>query len=253
MLRFKDKVVLVTGSANGIGKATAQEFAKEGAKVAMCDRDAKCGLKTLEELISAGVDAMFYRCDIAEAQDIQAILEEVGKRYGRLDIAVNNAGVEGALAPLIDQIAEEFDRVLAINVRGTFLCMQEELKIMRKQQSGVIINGVSIAAHVGFPACSAYTASKHAIMGLTKAAALEYATAGIRISAISPGAVDTPMTDRFTGDEAAKQAMIASIPIKRLCEPREIARGALFLASEDASLMVGQTLHADGGWANVKP
>lgn len=252
--RFEGKAVLVTGAADGIGRVTALEFANEGASVILCDRDEHKGRQTCEELMAAGSrDSTFFRCDVGNAEDVATMFEQIRQRYGRLDIALNNAGVEGPLAPIHQQTIEAFDHVLAVNVRGTFLCLREELTLMRQRQSGVIINMASIAAHVGFPNCGIYTATKHAIMGLTKAAAMENASVGIRVCAISPGAVDTDMTNRFTGTEAVKQAMIAAIPIGRLCQPSEIARGVLFLASDDAALLTGQTLNVDGGWANVKP
>lgn len=167
---------------------------------------------------------------------------------------MNNAGVEGELGPITAQKSAEFERVMAINVKGVFLCMREEVALMQEQGQGVIENIASIAAHVGFPNASIYTASKHAVLGMTKAVAMVNAGNGIRVCAVSPGAVDAAMTDRFTvADEVAKQAMIAGVPLRRLCQPLEVARGAMFLASDDGRLMVGQTLHLDGGWANVKP
>ncbi|AZE52167.1 3-oxoacyl-ACP reductase [Pseudomonas chlororaphis] len=255
MNRFEGKIVLVTGAAEGIGRITAIEFARAGATVVVCDRNGELGAVTSAEIVADGsIDSTFIQCDVSSEEQVACLFAEIGKRYGRLDIAVNNVGVEGELAPIHKQKALEFDRVIASNLKSTFLCMREELRIMQDAGSGVIINIASIAAHIAFPNASIYTASKHALLGLTKAAALENADKGIRVCAISPGAVDTDMTNRFTGgDEAIKQSMIAGIPIGRMCQPIEIARGALFLASDDAALMIGQTLHLDGGWANVKP
>jgi NAD(P)-dependent dehydrogenase (short-subunit alcohol dehydrogenase family) len=254
MKRFEGKIVLVTGAAEGIGRLIAIEFAKEGATIIVCDRNEEKGAATLKEIVASGAGHFsFFHCDVSDEAQVAHLFEGIRARYGRLDIAVNNVGVEGELAPIHEQKTAEFDRVIAINLKSAFLCMREELGMMRSKGSGVVINIASIAAHVAFPSASIYTASKHALLGLTKAAALENADKGIRVCAISPGAVDTDMTNRFTGgDEAAKTSMVAGIPIGRLCQPIEIARGALFLASDDAALMIGQTLNLDGGWANVK-
>lgn len=252
---FADKVVLVTGAGEGIGRVTALAFAQAGAEVVLADRNQVSGETALSDIRRAGsTSASFELCDVSDKGDVDRLFATIRERYGRLDVAINNAGVEGELDSIDQQHTSNFDRVMSINLRGTFMCLREEVRFMKSQGSGVVINIASIAGHVGFPGTSVYTASKHAILGLTKAVALETARDGIRVCAISPGAVDTDMTNRFTGrKEENKEAMIAGIPLGRMCAPEEIARGALFLASDDAALFVGQTLNLDGGWAHVKP
>lgn len=251
---FKGKVVLVTGAAAGIGWQTAREFLNAGATVVLSDRDGVAVMKAVDQLQKAGfAEAAFMRCDIREEEDIAQLYDTIIKWYGRLDIVVNNAGIDGDLGKLDEQSTVNIDNVFEINIRGTTLSMRAALQHMKQAGSGVIVNVASIAAHVGFAGSPVYTASKHAILGLTKAVALEQARHGIRVCAVSPGAVDTDMTNRFTGrDESVKNAMIEAVPLGRMCSPVEIARGVLFMASPEAELLVGQTLNLDGGWANVK-
>ena len=254
-MKFEGKIVSVTGAAGGIGRCTALEFAREGATVILSDRDEAAGLKTLDEVKAAGADrSIFVKTDVTVLGDIEALFARIASTFGRLDIAVNNAGTEGLVTTIDQQTEENFDTVIGTNLRSVFRCMREELKIMRPQKAGVIVNFASIAAHVSFPGLSVYTASKHAVLGMTKVVAQEFIREGVRVSAVSPGIVDTPMLDRFLGgSEEAKAGMAATLPINRSCRPEEIARGVLFLASDDAALMIGQTLNMDGGWAFVKP
>ncbi len=254
MGRFTDKIVLVTGSGDGIGRETVLAFAQEGAVVIVSDRDVKAGEATAADVRAAGSkDTVFIEADISDDKAVKALIAAIKTRYGRLDIAVNNAGVEGKVVPIEAQTDENFDHVIGVNVKGTFLCMREEVKLMQAQGSGIIINFASIAAHVGFSGLSVYTASKHAILGMTKAVALENIQRGIRVCSISPGLVDTKMLARFVDhNEDNKKAFEAQVPLGRSCTALEIARGVLFLASSDGALLVGQTLNLDGGWAFVK-
>ncbi|OBR53152.1 SDR family NAD(P)-dependent oxidoreductase [Paraburkholderia tropica] len=255
MFDFKEKVVLVTGAAGGIGLETAKRFLHAGASVVLSDRNTVALTDAVQHLHETGLDlASAIACDISDAESVDALYRAIERSFSRLDIVVNNAGIDGELGRLDEQPLENIDNVFNVNIRGTTLSTRAALRLMRLQHSGVIVNVASIAGHVGFPTSSVYTASKHAILGLTKAAALECAAEGIRVCAVSPGAVDTDMTNRFTGrDAAVKDSMIHAIPLGRLCQPDEIANGILFMSSPLAELLVGQTLHLDGGWANVKP
>ena len=253
--RFEGKIVLATGAAGGIGRKTALEFANEGATVVLSDINEQMGRKALEEIKSAGAEeSIFVTADVTEISDVDRLFATIFGGFGRLDIAVNNAGMEGIVATIDQQTEENFEKVIATNLRSVFHFMRAELAIMRPQGQGVIVNLASIAAHISFPGLSVYTASKHAVLGMTKVVAQEFIREGIRVSAVSPGIVDTPMLDRFLdGSKEAKAGMAATLPINRACLPEEIARGVLFMASADADLMVGQTLNMDGGWAFVKP
>lgn len=252
MRRFVGKTVLVTGAGAGIGLSIATEFAHEGATLILCDRDEESGRQAVAIVEQAGAKATFVRADVSQPTDIASLFDAV-RAHGALDIAINNAGVEGKVALIENQDEANFDYVMGVNVRGTFLCLQEEARIMKPQGHGVIINFASIAAHVGFGGLTVYTASKAAVLAMTKSAALELARTGVRVASVSPGLVDTAMLDRFfAADPNAREAMTSSVPLGRACDPREIARGTLFLASDDASLLLGQTINLDGGWAYVK-
>ncbi len=254
MGRFDGKIVLITGAADGIGFRTAQEFAKEGATVVVSDRNQEGGQKAAGVVGQLnGGKSEFVKADVSNEAEVAALFARIKKKYGRLDVAVNNAGIEGQVALVDDQTNENFQNVIGVNVFGTFLCLREEARLMKAQGSGVIVNFASIAAHVGFQGLSVYTASKAAVMAMTKSAALELVSSGVRVCSISPGLVDTVMAQRFFGgDEAVEKAMVAGIPLGRMCSPTEIARGVLFAASDDGALLVGQTLNLDGGWAHVK-
>lgn len=254
MQRFENKIVLVTGAGEGIGQLTAAEFVKEGAIVIVSDRNEGTGAATAARLRGQGSPGtIFIKADVSREADITALFEQIQQHFGRLDIAINNAGVEGEVRPIEEQTNANFEHVMGVNVLGTFLSMREEVKMMKAQGAGIIVNFASIAAHAGFAGLTLYTASKAAILAMTKSAALEVARSGIRICSISPGLVDTQMAERFFGgDEAGRRAMLDGLPLGRICTPLEIARTTLFLASDDASLIVGQTVNADGGWAYVK-
>lgn len=251
---FKEKVVVVTGAAGGIGFETARQFLASGATVVLGDRNESALSHSVEAVHAAGyANASSFPCDVSNVEDVAQMFKITVQQHGKVDVLVNNAGIDGALGRLDEQSITNIEQVYQVNVLGTTLVMREALRHMRPRGTGVIVNVASIAGHVGFAGSPVYTASKHAILGLTKAVALENARNGIRICAVSPGAVDTDMTNRFTGgNEAVKTAMIEAVPLGRMCSPAEIARGILFMASDDASLLVGQTLNLDGGWANVK-
>ncbi|MEU6723178.1 glucose 1-dehydrogenase [Nonomuraea wenchangensis] len=248
--RFAGKTVLVTGATSGIGKATAYAFAKEGAQVMFCGRRAELGRRNEREIRDSGGEASFHRADVREESDVVALINECVRRYGRIDIAVNNAGIETPrAAPLHQQPVQDFDDVWRTNTRGVFLSMKYELTRMLRQRRGVIINTASISAEVGFATIAPYNASKHAVASLTKVAALEYADKGIRINALAPGAVDTPMLRRAAEAFGMTYKEIAQgYPVKRIVHPDEIARVIMFLASDEASAVVGTDVDASGGY-----
>lgn len=252
--RFPGRTVLVTGGGAGIGRSIALEFAREGANPIIADIDEKSGLECVELARQLGAEAKFIRTDVSKAEDVTNLFAEIRKAGKPLDIAINNAGVEGMVAPVDEQTDENLAHIFGVNVHGTFSCMREEVRIMKSQDSGVIINFASIASHVGFPGMTIYTASKAAILAMTKSAALELARTGIRVASVSPGLVQTAMLDRvYAGNDEVRDQMFESLPLGRACDPYEIARGVLFLASDDASLVVGQTVNLDGAWAFVRP
>lgn len=249
MQSFEGKVALVTGGATGIGKAAALAFAKEGAKVVVAGRTEATGKEAVREIEKAGGQAIFVRTDVAHAADVRNMVDATVKTFGRLDYAFNNAGVEGTevMTDLADQSEENYDAIFNANVRGVFLSMKHEIPAILKSGGGAIVNNSSVAGLLAFPGVSLYVASKHAVIGLTKNAALEYAKRGIRINAVAPAAIETPMLDRFT--EAVPKDMLASLhPIGRTGTPEEIAAGVLWLCSPAASFVTGHTLTIDGGF-----
>jgi NAD(P)-dependent dehydrogenase (short-subunit alcohol dehydrogenase family) len=240
-------VVVVTGALTGIGRATALAFAKTGARVVVSGRHADAGEALAVELRDLGADAAFIQADVREDADLQALIDGTVARFGRLDIAVNNAGTEGKPGPVTEQTAESVAATFATNVLGTVLAMKHEMQVMQAQKSGSIINISSTMGHKGAPGASLYTASKHAVEGLTKAAALEGAPLGIRVNAVAPGPVDTGMLTRFTGTPERKAGLVAGVPMQRMGAPDEIAQAILFLGSDNASFITGQILSVDGG------
>ncbi len=245
------KVAIVTGGNSGIGRATAIALAREGAKVTVAARRASEGEETVRLIKEAGSEAIFVKTDLAIENDVRSLVEKTIDSYHRLDYAFNNAGIEQTMAPLTEQTVEEFDQIMNINVRGVWLSMKYEIPAMIKNGVGVggaIVNNSSAAGIIGFPLMAIYIASKHAVLGLTKSAALEYAKSGIRINAIAPGGVDTDMVERLTEvDKQWRETLTSMHPIGRLSNPEEIANAVVWLLSDKASFVLGHTLLVDGG------
>lgn len=249
--KLQGKVVLVTGGSSGIGKATALAFAKEGARVVIADMAVAGAEETVETIKGGGGEALFVRTDVSEAADVQDMVHKTIQAYGRLDCAFNNAGISGSLfTPTADYAEETWDKVIGINLKGVWLCMKYEIGRMLKQGSGAIVNTSSGAGLVGSRfAGSAYCASKHGILGLTKTAALEYARNGIRVNAVCPGTIRTPMGDDLLKDDPKREAQVADLlPIGRLGTPEEVAGVVIWLCSEAASFVTGHAIAVDGGY-----
>jgi NAD(P)-dependent dehydrogenase (short-subunit alcohol dehydrogenase family) len=240
-------VVLITGALTGIGRATAVAFAREGARVVVSGRRDDAGHALASELRELGAEAEFLHADVREDDDVRGLVDKTVAKFGRLDVAVNNAGTEGTSGPVTEQSAESYATTFDTNVLGTLLSMKHELRVMQAQGHGSIINLSSLLGQRGAPGASVYTASKHAVEGLTKAAALEGSEFGVRVNAVAPGPVETDMLDRFTGSAEQKASLIARIPLKRAGEPNEIAQAIVYLSSDRASFITGQILGVDGG------
>ena len=246
---FEDKVALVTGAASGMGLATAKAFTVVGAAVALADVTEAAVRSAADALLAAGRKAIGIRCDVADEAEVAAMVEQTVSTFGRLDAAFNNAGVQAPPSDMADEAAEEFDRVNAINLRGVWACMKHELRQMRKQGSGAIVNCSSLGGLVGLPSRAAYHASKHGVIGLTRSAALEYAPRGIRINAVCPGTINTPMVSEMLKKQAdAMKEIMRDQPIGRLGRPEEIASAVLWLCSPGASFVIGHALAVDGGY-----
>lgn len=246
--RFKDKVVLITGATSGIGEATARAFAKEGAIVHFCGRREALGDKISQEINAQGGRSSYQKVDVRNEQEVKAFIDTCVQKYGRIDIAFNNAGIEATAAPLAEQSLENFTNVMTTNVVGYFLSMKYEIPHMLQRGRGVIINNASVSGHDGFALISPYSASKHAIIGLTKCAALEYTPKNIRINSISPGGVDTPMLRRaLKGFGITAEQAAAGVPIRRINTVEEMARMVMFLSSDDASSVAGTDIDVTGG------
>jgi NAD(P)-dependent dehydrogenase (short-subunit alcohol dehydrogenase family) len=246
----EQKVAIVTGGSSGIGRATAIALAKEGAKIVVAARRSKEGNETVQLVKETGSDGIFVNTDVANEASVKSLIEKTIDSYHRLDYAFNNAGIEQTMAPLTEQKVEEFDQIMNVNVRGVWLSMKYEIPEMIKNGvgGGAIVNNSSVAGIVGFPQMAIYIASKHAVLGLTKSAALEYAKSGIRINAIAPGGVKTEMANRVAEDNPQFLETLTSMhPIGRLANPEEIANAVVWLLSNRASFVLGHTLLVDGG------
>jgi NAD(P)-dependent dehydrogenase (short-subunit alcohol dehydrogenase family) len=240
-------VVLITGALTGIGRATAVAFAKEGARVVVAGRREEAGQQLTTELRALGAEAEFIRADVRHEDEVRDLVDRTVARFGRLDVAVNNAATEGQVGAITDQTAESYAATFDTNVLGTLLSMKHELRVMLPQGSGSIVNVSSAYGSVGAAGASVYVASKHAVEGLTKSAALEVAGTGVRVNVVAPGTTDTGMLTRFTNTAENKAALVSSVPVKRLATPEEIAHVIAFVASADASYMTGASIPVDGG------
>ena len=246
---MKQQVVLITGALTGIGRATALAFAHAGATVVVSGRRDDAGTALAAELRTLGARAEFIRADVRHEDEVRSLVDQTIERFGRLDIAVNNAGTEGTLGPIAEQTVANYESTFATNVLGTLLSLKHEMRAMLAQGSGAIVNVSSIAGQVGMAGASVYAASKHAVEGLTKSAALEGAAVGVRVNAVAPGPVATQMLDRFVGgSEDVKAGLLASVPARRAATPDEIASTVVFLAGEQARYLTGQSLAVDGGY-----
>jgi NAD(P)-dependent dehydrogenase (short-subunit alcohol dehydrogenase family) len=249
-ITFENQVALVTGAGSGLGLATAQAFARVGASVVLADWNEKAVAAAAAELAAEGHKVLAVQCDVSDDAQVEAMIEKTIAAFGRLDVAFNNAGVQNVLAETADSPRDDYDRVMAINLRGVWACMKFELQHMRRQGSGAIVNCSSLGGLVGGAERGVYHAAKHGVLGLTKSAALEYAAKGIRINAICPGLIHTPMADQMIagGQGEALDAMVNMVPIGRMGRADEIADAVLWLCSSRSSYVVGQSISVDGGF-----
>jgi NAD(P)-dependent dehydrogenase (short-subunit alcohol dehydrogenase family) len=250
-ISFENKVALITGAASGLGLATAQAFADAGASVVMADWNEKAVQAAAQEIADKGHQTLAIRCDVSDDADVEAMVQQTVSKFGRLDAAYNNAGVQNVLAETADSPRDDYDRIMAINLRGVWSCMKFELQQMRTQGSGAIVNCSSLGGLVGGARRGTYHAAKHGVIGFTKSAALEYATRGIRVNAVCPGMIQTPMSDQMiaTGQGAELEAMLKTyVPMQRMGRTEEIADAVLWLCSSAASYVTGQSISVDGGW-----
>jgi NAD(P)-dependent dehydrogenase (short-subunit alcohol dehydrogenase family) len=251
--RVKDKVVVVTGAASGIGRATALVLAREGARLSLSDVDEAGGAKTLDAVKSAGADAIFFRTDVTDEAEVNAMIAKTVDRFGRLDAAYNNAGIENDTKPTTEMPLALFERVLAVNVRGVFLCMRAEIPAMLRQKKGSIVNTASVAGLIGAPGLLPYCASKHAVIGMTRTASAEFVSQGIRVNAVCPGLIRTPMLDRLEANlgKDAMAAYVGMTPIQRVADPSEVAEAVAWLCSDASSFVTGSAMTVDGGFTSV--
>lgn len=248
-IELRGKVAIVTGGTSGIGRDAAVLFAKTGAKVVVAGRREVEGKETIELIRAADGDGLFVKTDVSKAAEVQALVQKTVQKFGRLDVAFNNAGIEGSFIPIAEQSEEDWDRTISINLKGVWLSLKYEIQQMLKQGSGgAIVNMASVASLIGTAGGATYCASKHGVMGLTKSAALENARSGIRINAVCPAVIETPMGERLFGEPAARKWALGLHPIGRFGTPLEIAEAVVWMCSERASFMTGQSLVLDGGF-----
>jgi NAD(P)-dependent dehydrogenase (short-subunit alcohol dehydrogenase family) len=249
MNELQGKVAIVTGASSGIGKAACELFAAEGAVVIAADVDDRKGQVVADAVAKSGQTCAFVHADVSKESDVEAMIELALSQYGRLDVLFNNAGIEGEQAPTGDATVDNWDRVIAINLKGVFLGMKHGIRAMLRNGGGSIVNNASVAGLVGFAGIPAYCASKGGVVQLTRTAALEYATQGVRVNCLCPGVIDTPMVERFTHDNAEALAQLTTLePLARLGKPNEVAELALFLASDRSSFITGAVIPVDGGF-----
>lgn len=248
MAELEDKVAIVTGAASGIGRSTALALAREGAQVVVSDVDEAGGQETVRLIEQQGGEAIFVKTDVSDPGAVEALVDKAVETYGRLDVMVNNAGIGGEQALLADYSLENWNRVIGINLSGVFYGMKYAIPAMLKSGGGSIINVASILGQVGFATAPAYVAAKHGIVGLTKNAALEYSAQGVRVNAVGPGFIRTPMIEQLEEDEATNQMLVSMHPIGRLGEPEEVAELIVWLASDKASFVTGSYYPVDGGY-----
>ena len=247
------KVALITGGSSGIGRSAGVHFARAGARVVVAARRVDDGEQTVQIIREAGGEARFVRTDVSQAAEVHALVHTCVERYGHLDYAVNNAGIEGSIVPMIDYTEDGWDAIIDINLKGVWLCMKAEIVQMQKNGGGAVVNISSIAGLIGFPRMGPYVATKHGIIGLTKTAALEYAIHNIRVNVICPGVIDTPMADRFfermqVGGIDAESMLLSLVPLKRRGTPTEIAEAAVWLCTDAATYVTGHPMVVDGGF-----
>jgi len=245
---MSNPVVLITGALTGIGRATALSFARQGAQLVVSGRRDEAGQALAAELRALGTRAEFIRADMRFEAEVRSLIDETVERFGRLDIAVNNAGTEGTLGPVTGQSVENYAATFDTNVLGTLLALKHEMRAMSQQGGGSIVNLSSVAGQVGIAGASVYVASKHAVEGLTKSAALEGASFGVRVNAVAPGPVQTAMLDRFAGSDSARDGWLQSLPTKRAATVDEIAATIVFVAGSQATYLTGQSINVDGGY-----
>jgi NAD(P)-dependent dehydrogenase (short-subunit alcohol dehydrogenase family) len=245
---LKGKVALVTGGTSGIGREAAVLFAKTGAKVVVAGRRENEGNETIDLIRAAGGDGLFVKSDVSRAGEVAALVQKTVEKFGRLDVAFNNAGIEGNWVPIVEQSEEDWDRTIDINLKGVWLCLKYEIRQMLKQGGGVIVNMASVAGWIGSAGAATYCASKHGVIGLTKAAALETARNGIRVNVVCPAVIETPMGERLFGAPDMKKYALGFHPIGRFGTPMEVAEAVLWMCSDRASFMTGQSLILDGGF-----
>ena len=250
MRGLTDSVAIVSGASSGIGRKTAQRLADEGARVVAADVDVEGGEETVAQIEADDGEAVFVEADVTDPDDVATMVETAVDTYGGLDAAFNNAGIEGKNAPTSEQPDENWAQVIDINLEGVFLAMREQIPVMLEDGGGAIVNTASVAGLFGFPNLSPYVASKHGVIGLTKTAAVEFSAEGVRVNAVCPGVIETPMVERTQEeDPETMEATIAATPIGRLGQPEEIASAVAWLCSEDASFVTGESLVVDGGFS----
>ncbi len=249
MNKFENRIALVTGGGSGIGRSTCLAFSREGAKIVVSDINEKTGQETLDMVRKIGGEGIFIQADVTQSSQVAMLIEETLQHYKRLDCAFNNAGIEARVSPTAECTEEDWDRVISINLKSVFLCMKYELKHMVSQKRGAIVNCASVGGLVGFPGGAVYVASKHGVVGLTHAASLDYAAMGIRINAVCPGLIRTPMIDRVEQKNPGMKSQLTSLePIGRMGLPEEVAESVLWLCSDSASFVTGHAMAVDGGW-----